>query len=427
MKLKLLLNFLVFFALLFSLNSCRTEDNVLENKNSKALVNNQKILDKDVDNVIQYTYYNDLNVTNNKSLTGKIEFRLRSNLIKYENGDRGIIYPVVENNNVKDILLGILNADDKNINFFELKEKEYEETKNLFSIRYNLDKSKLNKINFLAIENKYCAELPEDMCRALGIIPIDPVNITKPKKPVNPPLFPEDLPVPFKPEIFGTPADMSSADTFISQNVNDEQIKKNKCANAVYQKLKSKGGLFNNLLGNFNKKNIVKLNFDIKSIPSDKGFVLGYTDQSNVKNGLLTININSEALASSELGIAKTFVHEMLHAKMYLDLINSGWKGDENLIREINPSNLPTLLEEYRKNVFKSEVSQHEFISKFYIKKLTNALAQFDELKQDRSVYENLAWTGLERTKTYEALSQQKRDEIEKVRDANYKRGSCTK
>lgn len=427
MKLKLLLNFLVFFALLFSLNSCRTEDNVLENKNSKALVNNQKILDKDVDNVIQYTYYNDLNVTNNKSLTGKIEFRLRSNLIKYENGDRGIIYPVVENNNVKDILLGILNADDKKVNFFELKEKEYEETKNLFSIRYNLDKSKLNKINFLAIENKYCAELPEDMCRALGIIPIDPVNITKPKKPVNPPLFPEDLPVPFKPEIFGTPADMSSADTFISQNVNDEQIKKNKCANAVYQKLKSKGGLFNNLLGNFNKKNIVKLNFDIKEITSTKGFVLGYTDQSNVKDGLITININSESLASFELGIAKTFVHEMLHAKMYLDLINSGWKGDENLIREINPSNLPTLLEEYRKNVFKSEVSQHEFISKFYIKKLTNALAQFDELKQDRSVYENLAWTGLERTKTYEALSQQKRDEIEKVRDANYKRGSCTK
>ncbi|WP_217495301.1 hypothetical protein, partial [Serratia marcescens] len=187
---------------------------------------------------------------------------------------------------------------------------------------------------------------------------IDPVNITNPKNPVDP-LFPEDLPVPFKPEIFGTPADRSSADTYISQNVNDSQIKNNKCANAVYQKLKSKGGLFNNLLGNFNKKNIVKLNFDIKNMSDPNGLILGNTNADNVKNGLLTININSEALASSELGIAKTFVHEMLHAKMYLDLINSGWKGDPNLIREINPSTLPTLLEEYRKNVFGSEVPQH--------------------------------------------------------------------
>ncbi|NAW49895.1 hypothetical protein GNY06_00260 [Elizabethkingia argentiflava] len=425
MKLKLLLNLLVFFALFISLNSCRTEDNVLENKNSKALVNNQKILDMDVDNAIQYTYYNDLNLKNNKYLTGKIEFRLRSNLIKYEDGDRGIIYPVVKNNKVESILLGILNTEGKKVNFFELKDKEYEKTKNIFSVQYDINKRKLNNINFIASENKFCAELPEDICRALGI-PIDPVNITKPKKPVNP-LFPEDLPVPFKPGIFETPADMNSADIFIIQNINDSQIKNNKCANAVYQKLKSKGGLFNNLLGKFNKKNIVKLSFEIKKIPSTKGFVLGYTDQSNVKNGLLTISINSEALASSELGIAKTFVHEMLHAKMFLDLINSGWKGDPDLIRKINPSTLPTLLEEYRKNAFGSEIPQHEFMSKFYIKKLTNALAQFDELKQDRSVYENLAWTGLEGTEMYKSFSQSKKDEVAKVRDANYKRGTCTK
>lgn len=427
MKLKLLLNLLGFFSIFISLNSCRTEDNVLGNKDSKEImVNNQKILDKDVDNVIQYTYYNDLNIKNSKYPIGKIEFRLRSNLIKYEDGDRGMIYPLVKNNKVEGILLGILKAEDKKVNFFELKDKEYEETKNIFSIQYDINKRKLNNISFIASENKFCAELPEDMCRALGIIPIDPVNITKPKKPVNP-LFPEDLPVPFKPEIFGTPADMSSADTYISQNVNDSQIKNNKCANSVYQKLKSKGGLFNNLLGNFNKKNIVKLNFDIKNMSDPNGFILGYTDQSNVKNGLLTININSDAMASSELGIAKTFIHEMLHAKMYLDLINSGWKGDPNLIREINPSNLPTLLEEYRKNVFDSEVPQHEFMSKFYIRKLVNALAQFDELKQDRSVYENLAWSGLEKTKAYEALSQQKKDEIAKARNNNYKRGTCTK
>ncbi|MDV3910589.1 hypothetical protein CMT84_19390 [Elizabethkingia anophelis] len=38
-----------------------------------------------------------------------------------------------------------------------------------------------------------------------------------------------------------------------------------------------------------------------------------------------------------------------------------------------------------------------------------------DELKQDRSVYENLAWSGLDFTKMYKSFSQQKKDDIEGI------------
>jgi len=444
-------NLYYLFILIF-IFSCRTEDNVSDPNNTNNQLYVQKFTDKDLAKAFKYNYYDQLEKNNDKIpiVDGYIKFEVSSDVITYENRNRSIVFPIIKNKEVVGLFQGLINRFEKEMFFRVLTKKDYQgegynETIKDFKVSYSnfLKENSSQKLVLSADlgpigpDDKYTrCQWPKyrntpECKRLLKTTDIPGVDI--PGKPKPDPLKPITNPTdPFNPGIFSPNPNLSGVESlntaiYLNENVNEENLKKNKCANEVYQKLKIRGGLFYDLLGTFDKKNIVKLDFNIKSINSNEGFILGYTDQSNIKNGLITININSESLASSELGIAKTFVHEMLHAKMYLDLINSGWKGDPNLIREINPSSLPTLLEEYRKYKFGDEIPQHEFMSKYYIKKLTNALAKFDLSKQDPSVYENLAWTGLESTKAYESLPQQKKDEIAKVRDTNYKRGTCTK
>ncbi len=215
-------------------------------------------------------------------------------------------------------------------------------------------------------------------------------------------------------------------------DIDTQGLKKNKCANSVYLSLKSKVGLFKNLLGNFDGNNsILNLSINVKSISSPKGnLIMGQTSSSidQIKNGYISIDINTDAMGSSSLGIAAAFIHEMVHAKMIRDLVNSGWKGDLNSLKEINSDNLPTLLDAYQKYNYETwEDSQHKFMSEYYIPKIANALAQFDGNKHDKADYENLAWTPLQMTAAYNALSQAKKNKIAEANNTFNSKSPCGK
>ncbi|MDV3866723.1 hypothetical protein CMU00_15645, partial [Elizabethkingia anophelis] len=227
---------------------------------------------------------------------------------------------------------------------------------------------------------------------------------------------------------YGAPS--TPVDEWVIQHIDDRNLKSNKCANDVYQTLKSRVGLFNNLLGDFKgNSSILNLSFNVKPISSKPGtLIMGQTlvSADMIKNGYISIDMNTEAMGSSSLGIATTFIHEMVHAKMIHDLVNTGWDGAKS-IKEINSENLPTLLEAYRKEYYQGEDAQHRFISEYYIPKIVAALGQFDGYNHSKADYENLVWTGLQQTDAYRALSQAKKDKITEANNTFNSKSPCGK
>ncbi|HFK5563109.1 TPA: hypothetical protein ACGZ9C_002770 [Elizabethkingia anophelis] len=211
-----------------------------------------------------------------------------------------------------------------------------------------------------------------------------------------------------------------------SDHVRDSEVKKNKCLDEVYTQLKNKSGLFNNLLGNFKGNSVLNLSLNVRAMGS--GGNVARTDVDRISSqGYVSITFNSDVLGSSKLFIAGTIIHEMLHAKLTYDLVNAGWNGRTDNLPAIDPDSLPTLLEYYRLNAYEGNKSEHAFLADYYIPKVKSALAQFDGYQQADSVYEALAWKGLQSTETYKAFSESKRVDIAKNILNNFSATPCGK
>ncbi|MDV3747081.1 hypothetical protein CMU21_04475 [Elizabethkingia anophelis] len=215
-----------------------------------------------------------------------------------------------------------------------------------------------------------------------------------------------------------------------SDHVRDSEVKKNKCLDEVYTQLKNSSGLFNSLLGNFKGNAVLNLNFSVRSLGTGSvggGIQTAYTDVNTIKNGYVNITVNSDILGSSKLFLASTLIHEMLHAKLTYDLVNAGWTGRTDNIPKIDSEALPTLLEYYRKNNYNGNSSEHEFLSNYYIPKIKDALARFDGYQNSSSLYEELAWKGLQFTQTFNNLPESKRTSIDTTIATNLKKAPCGK
>lgn len=242
---------------------------------------------------------------------------------------------------------------------------------------------------------------------------------TGPGKDPNP--YPDKSPVP--PAIMpgGLPsAPETSADNWAKTHIDTNGIKNNKCANDVYKKLETKSELFNNLLGKFKGYSLLNLKFEIKDIG-----IPANTNIENVKNGYVTVTLNPNYLGSSELGRASLFVHEMLHAYMTWQLVNAGWDGinSTDSYKRIDEKNLPALLKAYREKNYKPGISEHEFISNYYIPKIVNALKAYDPNLGTDSEYEKIAWSGLQETDTYKNKSN--KDTYDSIIWDNIKKKPC--
>ena len=195
-----------------------------------------------------------------------------------------------------------------------------------------------------------------------------------------------------------------SASQWAKDHIDDSGLKNNKCVDDVYQKLKNKSELFNNLLDKFDGKSIL----DLKLVITDMGEnnKVAVTELKNVNKGYVTIHFNPNYMGSTEFARASTIIHEMLHAYMTWQLLNSGWNGIDNAesYQKIDEKNLPTLLKAYKDRNYDAGASEHDFMANYYIPKIVNALKAYDPNLGTDSEYNALAWLGLQGTSLYQEL-----------------------
>ncbi|AQX06128.1 hypothetical protein ATB99_16400 [Elizabethkingia meningoseptica] len=473
MKKKLLYSLLLRVLILFLLTSCRTEDGYIQQQQQKDLRFSVFVPKKEGESInyadgfaFLMKRYDSLHKTNlsgvnhesvigipvankDKSIIVRrnndayIEFRVRSQTITEQDGEKWVVFPKVENSNVSDLVIATLSEKETKVVFALLNRNSefYKELQPKFQLaldRFYLQlstaallksntKSANNWNNDPPVKEQEIEEViipgkPKDKDSDMPVVPI---NISYCINLVDCYVDSENI----KNNSGGGAPSPGPFDEWMKNHINEGNLKDNKCANAVYQTLKSRAGLFYNLLGNFKgESSVLNLSFNVKYIPSEPGtLITGQTYTEQIQNGYVRIDINTEALGSTALGIAKTFIHEMIHAKMFYDLVNAGWDGIKD-IKEINPVSLPTLLRAYQEYKYeKGEDAQHKFMSEYYIPKIGRALAQFDGHEQNSSVYENLAWTGLQRRQAYEALSKAKRDKITEANNNFNRKAPCGK
>ncbi|MCL1664102.1 hypothetical protein M2T78_07545 [Elizabethkingia ursingii] len=381
-----------------------------------------------------------------QSVGNYVEFRVRSQVIKGDEGQIIMLFPRVENNNVKGIVMAFLVDNGTKLGYVDLDEKLdlYKDNisafkegyirfqKRLEAVKFNPTASISTKLNLLAVDYRN----PDGRCDpSKGNPDLDDIQYCKIKEiaevimtkynfvPFTYTPTIRDNMGPYEREQFelymkltgqcssfvdclggggpSTPSEKKplTADKWATEEVDDRDLQVNDCANNVYKKLKSKPGLFNNLMEKFDGKSILNLRLRLigTSVPAE-------TDITQVKNGFVSINFNTNYLGSSELGRASLFIHEMLHAYMTWQLVNSGWDGinDAESYKIINEKKLPSLLKAYKeKNYERPGESEHEFIANYYIPKIVTALKSYDPNLGTDSEYEAMAWNGLEGTKTF--------------------------
>jgi len=445
------------------LSSCRTEDGITQKQQEKDM--RFSVFVSKSGETINYadgfallmTRYDGIHKTNISGINNKklinlnastdknmfttqgnapyVEFNIRTETIIRDNGDKMIVFPQVKETKLVGVVATILTEKETKVRYLTYDSESYlyqtyKETFQDAIDRYQKQRG-LPQLS-ASINMKAEKEIP-----GVTITVPKPTPTQPDKEDPRPPVDMTEAKCPEHMMCLDRNSGGGSSDTDsplelpLAFDIDTQGLKKNKCANSVYISLKSKVGLFKNLLGNFDDNNsILNLSFFIKDIPAPPGFItMGHTDFSNIKNGYISITLNPNGLGSTNLGIATTFIHEMIHAKMIRDLVNAGWDGNTSL-KEINPENLPTLLKAYQEYKFKydkGEDAQHKFMSEYYIPLMVTALGQFDGNKHDKADYENLAWTGLQNTDAYRALSQAKKNKITEANNTFNSKAPCGK
>jgi len=226
---------------------------------------------------------------------------------------------------------------------------------------------------------------------------------------------------------FGGGGGTNNKDKDIADHIDDSELKNNKCADEVYQKLKNTPGLFTDLLGLFEGESALDLKFNITDLD-----VVAKTYINGVKDGRVTITLNPNYLGSTELGRASTFIHEMLHAYFTWELVKAGWDGidSEESYKTIDEENISDLLKAYKDNFYRSGLSEHQFMTQDYIPKIVNALKAYDPDLGTDAEYEALAWLGLHETDLFKKMNQENQVHAETILaiiSDNLKNQSCAK
>ena len=105
----------------------------------------------------------------------------------------------------------------------------------------------------------------------------------------------------------------------------------------------------------------------------------------------MKILINANTLAERPtLGVARTFIHETIHAEM--------WRKIKSVHGKISIQNFPGLFDYYsRYKMGDNGTAQHNLMAQHYIDIMADALKEFDSSYSDE-VYKAIAWVGLTNT-----------------------------
>ncbi len=144
-------------------------------------------------------------------------------------------------------------------------------------------------------------------------------------------------------------------------------------------------------------------------------------------NYLITIAINSNKLNRPNLSIARTIIHETIHAEMFrkiLSILDNG--GDlkgltrSQWISKLSNGDYPGIFDYYSRY---GKEMQHQQMAAHYISTISSLLKEFQP-GLSQNIYDALAWTGLKNTTAWNALSLTKRNSINKINEEFKKNGN---
>jgi hypothetical protein len=207
----------------------------------------------------------------------------------------------------------------------------------------------------------------------------------------------------------GTPINPSNV-------VKDSTITKNPRVNCVYEKLRTSSSLFNISTGNFmNFGNQLNLKFKIGHVPQKVNHTTsGITNPvpPNVFHDF-EIVLDSTTMANvSPIEIAKTILHEAIHAMIHSHIALSGaWAGAP---ADSIKKNFPALIAYFDKA--EGTVNHHNYMAEWYLNYLTQALYELFPPPTGSGLtwnhYQALAWEGLHETTMWEKKSKTEQDAI---------------
>ena len=210
----------------------------------------------------------------------------------------------------------------------------------------------------------------------------------------------------------------------------DSDLKDNDCLYSVYTGM-GKAPTFANYLNNFDGDMSVA---NLKLTSSTTLDANTNAETSAPQNYLITITFNENNLDRPILSIARTFIHEMIHAETFRKLLSVAQHPsiqlDQNQLIQLR-NDYPGLYDYYMRwkwNVPQGQSpssAQHEAMAQHYRDIIKQALKEFDNSQTDE-IYEALAWTGLKNTVAWNNLTQTKRDSINQtITDFNTNNPNC--
>ena len=189
-----------------------------------------------------------------------------------------------------------------------------------------------------------------------------------------------------------------------------ESFKNNQKLNCVFEKVKNTKGM-NYYLKNFdNKFSTTNLIFDASTSVSSNA----YANTTPPINNNIKITFNTNALNRPILDIARTFMHETIHAEIFRKLLslapNNGQIDVQLLNTMLTQHNYPGLYDYYTR--FGINGMQHEQMAAHYREIIVNFLKEIDPSLSEEQ-YKAMAWVGLQDTTTWDELSDSEKLNIE--------------
>lgn len=116
---------------------------------------------------------------------------------------------------------------------------------------------------------------------------------------------------------------------------------------------------------------------------------------NNSKDFLIEIQLNGNTLNQrTVLGIARTIIHEVIHAELFRKL--------RSVNKNISINDFPGIYDYYIRH---KGNWQHEQMASHYRKTIASILQEFDNYQSPLSFYEDFAWVGLHKTSSWNNLS----------------------
>ena len=124
-----------------------------------------------------------------------------------------------------------------------------------------------------------------------------------------------------------------------------------------------------------------------------------------------------------EIVVAYAFIHEVIHAEMYrqlLEVANKNGSIDLVKLQQYVNNNKKELFNEYIKNATKASNYQHDIMAKKYINVVVDFLKEMYGSNYTDKEYLTIAWMGVQNTDAWNNLPKKEREEYKKIWKEKY-------